>query len=331
MTIKEQEIPTYYRAVGTVHSRTEVELASRITARIIEIKARSGDKVEKGEVLIELDKSDLEAQLSRAKEMLNESQAAIKSADQEILKVKAAFTLASSNLKRDQLLFSKKVVPQKVLDQSTSNFEQAQSSLSQAEQNKSRFFSAAEGAQAAVREALARLQYATIKSPFDGIVAQQLTDPGDLASPGITLMTVFDPSRIMFYVPISESLVEQVKIGDKLPVEVQALKASVEGEIREIVPAVDPGSRTFLVKICVDKTQALMPGMFGSLNLKTGTRKVVIVPDNAITRIGQLEYVQLRKNDGSQTRQLIRSVRHSESQMEVISGLNTGETILIPN
>lgn len=328
--IKEKDVPEYYRAVGTIHSRTEVELASRITARIIDVKARSGDRVTKEEPLIELDKSDLQAQLSRSKEMLNESQASIKAADQAVEKAKAAFKLASSDLKRNQLLFSKNVVPQKVLDQSTSNYEQAQSSLMEAQQNKLRTLSTAQASQAAVKEAMARLQFATIKSPFDGIVAQQLADPGDLASPGITLMTVFDPTRIMFYVPISESLIKQVKIGEKIPVKIQALQKSIEGEIREIVPAIDPGSRTFLVKICIERSDKLMPGMFGVLDFKTGTKKVILIPDSAIIRIGQLEYVQVQKKDGSKTKKLIRSVKYDNTHAQVISGLKIGDTVLIP-
>jgi len=329
LTIKKQDIPLLYHAVGTIHSRTEIDLSSRITARVLEVKARSGDKVKKGEILFELDKTDLNAMLTRAKENLNATKAAIKAANQEINKAKSTFNLAKSNLKRDTILFEKKIIPKKLIESTTSRYEQSESALNESEQNKMRNIAAAEAAQASVKEASAKLAYASIRSPFDGIVAEQLADPGDMASPGIILMTIFDPTRIMFYVPISESLVNLIKVGERLPINIQAVKKNVDGEIREIVPSVDPGSRTFLVKICILKDNHLMPGMFGTLNLKTGTQKVILIPDTAIIKIGQLEYVNVVKNAKS-IKQLVRSVKYDKNQSEIISGLQVGDTIELP-
>jgi len=326
ITVKEIEIPVIYHAVGTIRSRTEVELSSRITARITEIKVRSGDKISKDQVLIELDKSNLKAKLKQAQERLNETKSAIKSASQEINKTKAAFTLAESTLTRDKGLFEKKIIPKKVLEESTSRFDQASSSLNQAEQYKIQANSAMEAALGNIKEVEANLSYATIKSPFSGIAAKRLADPGDLASPGIILMTIFDPTRIMFYVPISESLVNKVKVGKELPITVPAIGKTVNSQIREIVPSVDPDSRTFLVKVCILKNNSLMPGMFGTLNLQVGKEKAIIIPKSAVTKVGQLEYVNLYKNNTIQ-KQLIRSVKYKDNQVKIISGLKPGNII----
>ena len=182
--------------------------------------------------------------------------------------------------------------------------------------------------QETVKEVAAKLGYATIKSPFDGVVAQQLADPGDLASPGIILMTVFDPKRIMLYVPVREGLVSQIKINETFDIDVPALKLTVPGKVREIVPSVETGSRTFLVKITVLDGNGLMPGMFATLKLAVGSKKVIIIPDSAIEHIGQLEYATIITSNKSKTKRLIRTVPYQNKRRIVISGLNMNDVII---
>jgi multidrug efflux pump subunit AcrA (membrane-fusion protein) len=110
---------------------------------------------------------------------------------------------------------------------------------------------------------------------------------------------------------------------------VDALSTNLTGEVREVVPAVDPGSRTFLVKICIGETPALMPGMFGVLQLPTGTRQALLVPVATVMRVGQLEYVHTPIN--GQTRQvLVRTVPTSDGRLEIVSGMEAGMPILVP-
>ena len=178
-----------------------------------------------------------------------------------------------------------------------------------------------------VRNAEAWLAYASIKSPLDGIISKQLAEAGDLATPGIILMTVFDPKQIMLYVPISESLVSLLKIGTPLEINVPAVHQTVPAIIREIVPSVDPGSRTFLVKVCIKESGNLMPGMFGTLNLQTGTKSAILIPKTAIMNIGQLEYVMIIRN-GEGFKQLIRTIDYSDDMVNVVTGLSPKDKIL---
>ena len=329
LVLKESIVPEYYSAVGTIHSRTEVELSSRITARVIDVKKRSGDKAKKGEVLIELDKRELAAQRLKAEKYVVEASSGVMAMEQAVKNAEAAYKLSNENYKRDKLLFAKGVIPQKVLDQTVSQRDQAASVLAQAKQRKLQSLALKEVALGAVTEVNAKLGYATITSPFDGIVGKQLVEAGDLASPGIILMTVFDPSRIMFYVPVRETLVTKIKRGDQLKIDVPALGVIVPGEVREIVPSVDPGSRTFLVKICVLKNKGLVPGMFATLKLRIGSKKALIIPSEAVENIGQLEYVTVLLNDETTGKRLVRTSPYEKGKLMVVSGLASGDTILL--
>ncbi len=299
--VKEVDVPEYYTAVGTVHSRDEIEISPRITARIDDITRRSGDSVKKGEVLVKLDDSDLQAMLKREKEGIKEAV--------------SAYKLSVSELKRTEGLFQKEIVSEKEYDRARETQQTAAARLLAANE--------------AYKEAKANLDYATIKSPISGIVAERNKDPGDLAAPNNILLTIFDPERLMLYVPVRESLVKKIKVGDKMSFFAEALGKDFTGEVREIVPSVDPGSRTFLVKICIGESKKLMPGMFGVLKLKLGMKPAIIIPEKAVSHVGQLEYVTVLR-DKNRDKLLVRTVPGPvPGKLRVISGLKPGMEITV--
>lgn len=300
--LKLTEIPIIYKSVGTVRSRDEIELAPRITARIIEITKRSGDSVKADEILVQLDNSDLKAAENQVIENM-------KSLD-------AALQLAKKDYIRQRRLLQENVIPRK-------SFEQAEQVLKSA-------VAAKKAAQQALQQAAANLSYATIRSPMNGIVSDRMDDPGDIASPGNIIMKIFDPTRLMLYVPLRESLVKSANIGDVVKFNVEALKRTFKGVIKEIVPSVDPGSRTFLVKMDITgDIKGLMPGMFGIVAMKLGTEKAYIVPESAITQIGQLEYLTVMQ-DGKPSRILVRTVDGPEpGTLRIVSGIDSDMEIVL--
>jgi len=300
VAVEAADVPAFYRAVGTVRSRTQIDLSPRIVARIREIPVRSGDRVSKGDALLKLDDTDLAAGVRQAAEGVRRAQ--------------AAFDLAATELERSRKLLSTGTTTQQAFDQADAAHRQAAAALQGAEETRV--------------QAEATLGYAMVASPIDGVVAERLADPGDLASPGNIVLRLFDPTRLMLDVPVREGLVSRIRIGEQVAFRVEALATNLTGDVREIVPSVDPGSRTFLVKICIGEAPALMPGMFGVLELPTGTRRALVVPDASVTRVGQLEYVQAMVGD--RLRQvLVRTVPAGSGRREVVSGLEAGMRIAV--
>jgi HlyD family secretion protein len=301
IAVEAATLPVIYRAVGTVRSRTQIDLAPRIVARILEIPVRSGDRVAKGDILLKLDDKELAS--------------GVRQAGQHARQAQAALDLATTELDRARKLIASGAITQQAFDQTDSAFRQASA--------------AAQAATDALRQAEAVLGYATLTSPIDGVVAERLADPGDLASPGNIVLRLFDPTRLMLEVPVREGLVTRIKLGEQAPFHVDALNTNLTGEVREIVPSVDPGSRTFLVKICISNAPALMPGMFGVLELPTGTRRALTLPADCVQRIGQLEYVRALL-DGRPRQVLVRTVPATDGMVEIVSGLEAGMTVLAP-
>ncbi len=304
LELKPTEIPRYFKTVGTVRSRDEIEVSPRITARIKEVTRRSGDSIKQGAVLVQLDDADLKAARDRASENLISAQAALDRAQKDFL--------------RQKQLLANKAVSRKV-------YEYAEEALKTSK-------AGVAGAKQALKQAEANLEYATIVSPMDAIVAERYADPGDMASPGNIMLKIFDPHRLMLYVPLREGLVRSVKVGDKIDFTVGSLQKTYTGEVREIVPSVDAGSRTFMIKMCIlGDTKNLMPGMFGSVKIKLGKEKVFLIPADAVTRIGQLEYLTVVNSDGVSSKILIRTIPGPNSgTLQIVSGIDKDEKIAVP-
>ncbi|MDN5278228.1 MAG: HlyD family secretion protein [Clostridiales bacterium] len=328
ITVSETSVPVFYQSIGTVRSRDEVEIVPRIIARILEVNVRSGDSVKKGEVLAKLDAKDLSAVVSQGQQQLQAASAGISAADEQVKSAKAALDLATKEMNRTRALFEKNAAAKRDYDMALANYKQAEAGMQQAIQQKRAASANYSAAEQSIKQAEAGLGYATILSPIDGIVAERMADPGDLGNPASMIMRVFDPKSLMLEVPVRESLVSEITIGSIVNYDVPALNKSYEGTVKEIVPAVDPRTRTFLVKICIDNSPGLMPGMFGTLKVPLKTdKKVIRIPESAIQRTGQLESV-FEIDNGRELKRQIRTIPIDNNTREIISGLRAGQIII---
>jgi RND family efflux transporter MFP subunit len=187
-----------------------------------------------------------------------------------------------------------------------------------------------EAAEAAYLEAKAAVEHTRIAAPIDGIVAERRAEPGDLAAPGLPLLVVLDPTALRLEALVREGMIGRITPGTRLPIELPAAGATVEGTVAEILPSADPQTRTFEVRVNFDPVRGVYPGMFGRLRLPAGEREVVHVPAAAVERVGQLETVVV-EHDGRWMRRLVTTGAALDGgRVEVLSGLAGGETVGLP-
>ncbi|HPT46832.1 MAG TPA: efflux RND transporter periplasmic adaptor subunit [Candidatus Rifleibacterium sp.] len=319
--------PDFYQAIGTVRSRNEIDVVPRIVARILEIKVRSGDSVKKGDVLAILDAKDLSSVVSQGQDQLRAVSASVNAADEQVKSAKASLDMASKDMERMRNLFEQNAIAKREYEQTVTAFKQAEAAMQQAIQQRAAASAQASAANQGIRQAEVGLGYATVLSPIDGIVAERLADPGDLGNPANVMLRIFDPLSLLLEVPVRESLVREISIGSPVSYSVPSLGRTFDGDVREIVPSVDPRSRTFLVKVCIGKSEGLMPGMFGKLQVPLKSEKnVILVPESAIIKTGQLESV-VEVEGGRLLRRQIRSITAGDGQREVVSGLKPRQII----
>jgi RND family efflux transporter MFP subunit len=179
-----------------------------------------------------------------------------------------------------------------------------------------------------LREATIALGYTKMVAPENGEVAKRLAEPGDLAWPGKPLVVLQTRGALRLEAMVREGLIQKVPVGSRLEVVLTAVGARVEGTVEERVPAADPQTRTFLVKVGLPPRGDLFPGMFGRLRVPVGKRKVILVPREAVKRVGQLDMVTVRSNGDWETC-FVRTGREREGNVEILSGLEGGEIVAL--
>jgi multidrug efflux system membrane fusion protein len=178
------------------------------------------------------------------------------------------------------------------------------------------------------RVAKAALSYATIAAPFDGIVSEKLCDAGDLATPGKALFTVEQPTdfRLEAYVP--DRYAGAVLVGTAVHVAVEAVGGECDGSVGEVVPASDPSSRSFLVKIDLHPKKPLRSGVFGRAQLVVGERSGLFIPKSAVHERGELTFVYVA--DGGRARmRLVKLGKTLDGKVESLAGLEAGERLIV--
>lgn len=290
----------YETAVGTVKPVHESSVASKLLAKVIETSVTAGQMVTEGQILVQLDDSDLQARLKQ-------SEAALTSA--EVFRDQAATELA-----RAQKLQEKHAISKAEFDRAESTMKSAESAVNQARH--------------AVHETQIMLDHATIRSPMDGTVIDKRVEAGDTVSPGQVLLTLFDPSHMQMVASVRESLAMHLKPGQVLPTRLDALDLNCEATISELVPEADVASRSFTVKVTGPCPPGAYSGMFGRLQLPLEDEEVLVIPMSAIRRVGQLTMVDV-VDEGVLRRRNVRIGRPLEADVEVLAGLSAGELVVV--
>ena len=180
-------------------------------------------------------------------------------------------------------------------------------------------------ATAGVNEAETMMSYAKVTAPFDGVVTRKLADVGDLAMPGKPLLEIEAPTSLRFEADLPEAILDRVKLGAKMPVR---LAKVVEGTVSEISPVADPVSRTFNVKLDLPPMEGLRTGQFGRVSVPVAEVKLLLVPQSAVLKRGQMELVFVAK-DGKAALRLVKTGKVLEGRIEVLSGLEEGEQVIV--
>jgi RND family efflux transporter MFP subunit len=174
----------------------------------------------------------------------------------------------------------------------------------------------------------ANLSYAKLNAPFAGIVAQKLCDVGDLATPGKMLFVIEQPTQFRLEANAPERFAGNLAIGQTVAVVIDALGGHCTGPIDEIIPAADPASRSFLIKINLKGDKPLKSGLFGRASLPVGERTTLVVPKTAVRERGQLTFVFVVTGGRAQMR-LIRTGKDTTDGIEVLSGVAAGEAVVV--
>ena len=184
-------------------------------------------------------------------------------------------------------------------------------------------------AEAGRKAVLAQLSYTIVKAPFDGVITEKKVERGELASPGQPLLKMEDPGRLRLEATVAESDVRVVSVGSLLPVVIDALGANpLKGTVSQILPAGDPQTHTFTIKVDLPQAAGLKSGMFGRLKLEKGMSTTLLLPKSALIERGELASLFVVGGDQTARLRWVRIGRTLEQGVEILSGVDAGERVI---
>ena len=294
-------VPRYYTVPGSVISDERVQLSSRISGFIRKLAVREGELVREGQVLVEIDPSDVEGAVRRANAARASAQADLADARVDVDKFTA--------------LTKTGAVPMDTLRKAEVRRQVAQARLAEA--------------QAALETANAQRAYTSITSPVDGVVVGRLREAGDLATPGVPILEIEARNTLVFQTYVAESRVAQLDPAQPVRVSLDAAPQGYEGRLLRVVPSADPATRRYEVKVSLPVAAGLLPGMFGRAQFQVGEDRPLTVPQAALTERGGLSGVFRVAADGQVEFRWLRTRRQIDGRVEVTAGLVDGDRLVL--
>jgi multidrug resistance efflux pump len=349
--VEGKTFPLLIEQVGALRSRSEAQVSSRLMAEVRQIRVKEGDWVWGPEaagvqptVLATLDDREVQAKLRQANSQVDALDHAIGAARAKFHAAEAQLSASRANREKAASDFHRYENLSKNGAATEQQFQYArtQRDVSEAQAGSSvqevraaqgevaRLEAQKEQARAAVNEAQVMLSYTVINAPFSGRIIKKMLNAGDMASPGQPVFFLDAPSQSEIHAVVSESLIPCLKIGQEIEVRIDALDRSAKGEIKEIVPQSDSATRTVLVKIGLPARDDFVNGLFGRIYVPYGSYDALVIPARAVREVGQLYLVDTLGLDGNPVRRFITLGRARDPFVEVLSGLNEGEEVIVP-
>ena len=311
--VKEGTVAVTQRYSGRVDPMLAADLASRITANVLAVHKREGDVVAKGEVLMQLD--DL-ALTNRARG----SAADARAAESLLAAAESNYQVQKASSERDQYLYENKAVSREAYERSQALLDTARSQMVAARERVAL-------AQENQGVALVEQGYATIRAPFAGIVAKRAAEPGDLAVPGKTLLSLQASDqgyRVVVQIPQ-----EQVRvIRPSTPVIVHSNGQRLEAKVVKVFPVLGPNGLATVEILLPEVPFGLPPGATVSVDFITDKVAGMVVPVQAVVHNTRGAFVVVVDGD-SLARQVPVELVGQNGKEAAVRGIGTGTQVAV--
>jgi RND family efflux transporter MFP subunit len=325
--------PSTREAGGVVRARQVAVVSSRVVAPVVEVRVKAGDRVRRGQVLIQLDDREVGAQATRATASAAGMKLSLEAAQAERRAAESAAVLARATHDRVKGLRDSNSATQQELDQAVAGLAADEARLAGATARVAEAEAGLAAAKASESAAAVGASYAQLTAPFDGLVSNRQVDPGSMAAPGVPLLTIEDTSAYRLEVRVDESRAHLVAPG--LAAEVRIDRGATDDDAGLVpttvseVESVDPSTHSLLVKLDLPRSADLRSGVFGRARVMGPSERVLAVPATAVVRRGQLSLAYVVDAEGTARLRMVSTGREREGRIEVLAGLNEGDRVVV--
>ena len=342
-------------AEAVVFPLEQATIAPKITSTVKKFLVQRGSRVQKGQLMAELENADLAATAESSRGDYEQAEASyvlavgsglpqqIQKAELDAASAKTAFDAQQKIYESRKELLQQGAIPRRdfeaaevALAQARSQNEQAQRQLADLQRlGKEQLLKSAQGskesAEGKYRSASAQLSYSLIKSPIDGVVTDRPLYEGDLATANQPILTVMNLSRLIGKMHIPQAEAVTLRAGNPAELKVAGLDEPVKAVVSLVSPALDPGSTTVEVWVEARKPNpALKPGMTVQVSMVAKTAKdAIVVPLAAVFKADDgANYVLLAGSDEKAHQKKVEIGIRSTEDAQVLSGINAGDPVI---
>jgi RND family efflux transporter MFP subunit len=308
VTIKSTESDSTYTAEGVIEAVKSSTIAPQVSGSITALSVKVGDVVKAGQLLARID-----TRIANQQAATNQAQVAA---------AQAQLSAARKEYERKSRLYTKQYISQAAMERAESEFKTAEAQTK------------AQLAQAGMSNVEAGLH--TINAPYDGVVAEVLTEVGDMAMPGQPMLVIYEPNYLRATVNVPQSQLSNLKSDSG----VKVLVSSATETERELVstqltvlPTADAISNMSAVRLNLPQHLiSVKPGMFARALLHTTGTKAqgkITVPVKAVIRRSELVAVYVVNQQGKPQLRQVRLGRKQGENIQVLAGLQAGDVVAL--
>ncbi len=321
----------------------EIDVMAKVAGYVKKINVDVGDRVQEGQLLATIEVPEMADDQTRAQSMLNRSQAEVDRARDELKRAESSHNIAHVTYMRLSEVAKQKpgLIAQQEIDDAQSKDLVAEAQVSAAKSSVAAAEQQVQVSVAEVQKIKTLFEYTRVVAPFSGVVTRRYADTGSMIQAGISSSTQAMPvvklsqnTLLRLILPVPESVVPTIHIGQQVDVRVPTLGRSLPGRVARFAGKVSSSTRTMDTEVDVPNLNlALVPGMYAEAVLTLDQRKDVLsIPIPAVDlstneTSGQVWVVTNGRID-------IRKVQlglQDETEIEVRSGLSQGDLVVTGN
>ena len=328
IAVKKVEVQGKVHGPGTVQSKVPVTVSAKITGILEKLHADQGDRVQKGQILAELDALELRAREAAAQAVKNRAQRDLARAQADLGKAQANLGLAQSNYQRDLEVFKPGYISQAAFDTTKAQLRVAESEVNAYQATVAALQAAVKQAESETHAASALHNYTRIPAPMDGLITVRKAEVGTTIAPGIPIFQMVNLDQIWMAAWIDQALVGQLGVGQAARITLRSGRV-FQGEIVRINQEGDPVTRELEVDVKFEKLpQPLVMGEEGEVDIVTGLHTGPAVPLSAVMSKNGSKGVLVADNGLLRYRKVSLGVQDGV-RTAVLEGLKEGDLVVV--
>lgn len=329
VAVAAEQRETFADLVGTVRARNVAAVAPQAMGRILSMPVAEGMRVAKGATIATLDDAPLRAQFSSAQGAVSEANAAREEVERAVAQAEAGRELAEKTYSRYAKLNDDRVITPQEFDEVGTRRTLAVKEYERAIEKRAQVAAKIVQAQGQLRAVEAQLSWSQVAAPFAGVVVEKKAEAGGMAMPGVPLVVIEDTRSYRIEASVPETQLSAVRVGMRVEVTLDSAPGKTySATVSEIVPSVDPGSRTFTVKAALSAPE-LRTGLFGRVRVPMGKAPVVTVPRSAVMNRGGFEALFVVTKDNVARLAMVKTGAAYGDRIAILSGLDAGDRVAV--